>query len=53
MGNLNKATKEQRKLIVELMRLANDCPGHDDKERRETYQQEILQPLRDRIIAAA
>jgi hypothetical protein len=53
MGTLNKATKEQAKLMGELRRLGNDCPPPLDKEAFNAYQIEVMQPIRDLIIAVA
>jgi hypothetical protein len=53
MGRLNKATDEQAQLIAELRKLADNCPLYLDKEAFNTYQEEVLQPVRDLIMAAA
>jgi len=53
MPNLNNANKTQRLIMRELSNLAWDCPPRFEKEAYEKYQNQVLQPIRDRILAAA
>jgi hypothetical protein len=52
MGFLNNANAEQRKLIMKLNTVANDCPPITDKAAFNDYQDKYLQPIRDAIIKA-
>jgi hypothetical protein len=52
MGFLNNANAEQRKLIMELNKVANNCPPITEKEAFNDYQEKHLQPIRDAIIKA-
>jgi hypothetical protein len=52
MSRLTSANKEQRELIRELNRVANNCPAISDREAFEEFQANFLQPIRDLIIAA-
>jgi hypothetical protein len=53
MPNLNNANKTQRLIMRELSNAAWDCPPSLQKEAFDKYQAEVLQPIRDRILAAA
>jgi hypothetical protein len=50
MGRLNGATPEQREIMRELMVAGLACPSTMDRQAFEEYQQNIMQPLRDKII---
>lgn len=52
MSRLNNANSEQRILIRELMRAANDCPAISEREAFNKFQEEVLEPIRQRIIEA-
>ena len=52
MGFLNNANEEQRKLIMKLNTVANNCPPITDKQAFNDYQENYLQPIRDAIIKA-
>lgn len=49
---LNNANKAQQALMRELSSAANACPPVTDREGFEAFQRDVLQPIRDRIIAA-
>jgi len=53
MPDLNNANKEQRLIMRELSNAAWDCPPRYEKEAFEKYQNQVLQPIRNRILAAA
>jgi len=50
MPNLNNANKAQRLIMRELSSKAWDCPPRFEKEAFDKYQEEVLQPLRDKIL---
>lgn len=50
--SLNNANKAQRLIMRELNAAANNCPPVTEREAFEKYQNEILQPIRDAILAA-
>jgi hypothetical protein len=52
VGFLNNANAEQRKLIMKLNTIANDCPAITDKEAFNDYQEKYLQPIRNAIMKA-
>jgi hypothetical protein len=52
MGFLNNANAEQRKLIIKLNTVANNCPAITEKQAFNDYQENYLQPIRDAIIKA-
>jgi hypothetical protein len=52
MGRLNSANKAQRLIIQNLMKAANGCPPPTEREAFAKYQQEVLQPIRDKIVEA-
>jgi hypothetical protein len=49
---LNNANATQRQLMRQLNAAANDLPSPQDSEAYWQYQNEVMQPIRDAIIAA-
>jgi hypothetical protein len=49
---LNNANATQRQLMRQLNAAANDLPSPQDREAYWKYQNEVMQPIRDAIIAA-
>lgn len=52
MRRLNNANAVQRQLMRQLNAAANELPPLTDREAYSEYQNNVLQPIRDAIIAA-
>jgi hypothetical protein len=51
--SLNNANAEQLKILHELRAAAVNCPPVTDREAYQKYHTEVMQPIRDRVLAAA